>query len=92
MKWHAFPVRNWTITLLFVCQVNVSQVQFASGKMIPASKFGKDDVSTQELTLTPEEEAMGDTLKVRQITCTVEITEICRHIYGNVHPSSSWEY
>lgn len=43
--------------------VNVSQVQFASGKMIPASKFGKDDSSTQELTLTPEEEGMADTLK-----------------------------
>ncbi|KAK7476522.1 hypothetical protein BaRGS_00032270 [Batillaria attramentaria] len=43
--------------------VNVSQVQFASGKMIPASKFGKDDSSTQELKLTPEEEAMAATLK-----------------------------
>ncbi|PVD24205.1 hypothetical protein C0Q70_14675 [Pomacea canaliculata] len=43
--------------------VNVSQVQFASGKMIPASKFGKTDSSAEELTLTPEEEAMATTLK-----------------------------
>ncbi|KAL8595137.1 hypothetical protein ACOMHN_013810 [Nucella lapillus] len=39
------------------------QVQFSSGKMIPASKFGKDDSSTQELTLTTEEEGMATTLK-----------------------------
>lgn len=43
----------------------MSQVQFASGKMIPASKFGKDDSSTQELTLTAEEETMANTLRVR---------------------------
>ncbi|XP_076447488.1 cytosolic 10-formyltetrahydrofolate dehydrogenase-like isoform X2 [Babylonia areolata] len=43
--------------------VNVSQAQYASGKMIPASKFGKQDSSTQELTLTSEEEGMAGTLK-----------------------------
>ena len=59
--------------------MNISQVQFASGKMIPASKFGKVDVSTQELTLTPEEEAMGDTLKVRKnVYCG---NNFCKYIY-----------
>ena len=42
----------------------MSQVQYASGKMIPASKFGKDDASTQKLELTCEEIKMGETLKV----------------------------
>lgn len=42
--------------------VNVSQVQYASGKMIPASKFGKEDASTQKLELTPEEVKMEETL------------------------------
>ncbi|XP_059140890.1 cytosolic 10-formyltetrahydrofolate dehydrogenase-like [Physella acuta] len=43
--------------------VNVSQIQYASGKMIPASKFGKEDASTQKLELTPEEIEMGNGLK-----------------------------
>uniref|UniRef100_A0A0B6ZYE6 10-formyltetrahydrofolate dehydrogenase n=1 Tax=Arion vulgaris TaxID=1028688 RepID=A0A0B6ZYE6_9EUPU len=43
--------------------VNVSQVQYESGKMIPASKFGKTDVSTQRLELTPEEEKITENLK-----------------------------
>ncbi|ESP04553.1 hypothetical protein LOTGIDRAFT_237306 [Lottia gigantea] len=38
--------------------VNVSQLQFENGKMIPASKFGKDDPSTQKLELTAEEEQL----------------------------------
>ena len=44
--------------------MNVSQVQYASGKMIPASKFGKDDASTQKLELTMDEIKMGESLKV----------------------------
>lgn len=45
-------------------QLNVSQVQYSSGKMIPASKFGKEDSSTQKLELTPEEISMENNLKV----------------------------
>ena len=52
----------------------MSQVQFASGKMIPASKFGKDDSSTQELQLTPEEQAMTGTLKVMIRTTMIIVT------------------
>ncbi|XP_013085376.2 cytosolic 10-formyltetrahydrofolate dehydrogenase-like isoform X1 [Biomphalaria glabrata] len=43
--------------------LNVSQVQYSSGKMIPASKFGKEDSSTQKLELTPEEVSMENNLK-----------------------------
>ncbi|XP_071083635.1 cytosolic 10-formyltetrahydrofolate dehydrogenase-like isoform X2 [Haliotis cracherodii] len=43
--------------------VNVSQVQLESGKMIPASKFGKDDKSTEKLELTQEEINMVTALK-----------------------------
>ncbi|XP_050412601.1 cytosolic 10-formyltetrahydrofolate dehydrogenase isoform X2 [Patella vulgata] len=43
--------------------VNVSQLQYASGKMIPASKYGKDDPSTQKLELTTEEQQLVINLK-----------------------------
>ncbi|XP_005090853.1 cytosolic 10-formyltetrahydrofolate dehydrogenase [Aplysia californica] len=43
--------------------LNVTNVQHQSGKMVPASKFGKEDASTQKLELTPEEVQMGVTLK-----------------------------
>ncbi|KAL3853603.1 hypothetical protein ACJMK2_017137 [Sinanodonta woodiana] len=44
--------------------VNVSQVQMESGKMISASKFGKEDTHEDKLELTPEEEKMIKDLKV----------------------------
>lgn len=44
--------------------VNVSQLQFENGKMIQASKFGKEDTSQTKLELTPEEETMIKNLKV----------------------------
>ncbi|CAG5117906.1 unnamed protein product, partial [Candidula unifasciata] len=43
--------------------INVSQIQHESGKMIPASKFGKEDASTQKLELTPEEEKISEKLQ-----------------------------
>ncbi|CAL1526963.1 unnamed protein product [Lymnaea stagnalis] len=43
--------------------VNVAQVQYASGKMISASKFGKEDASTQKIELTPEELDYGNVVK-----------------------------
>lgn len=50
--------------MIFVWQVNVSQIQFENGKMIQASKFGKEDTSQTKLELTPEEETMIQNLKV----------------------------
>ena len=44
--------------------MNVSQVKFSNGKMIPASKFGKVDLSSEQLTLTSEEQAMHENLMV----------------------------
>lgn len=44
--------------------MNVSQLQFENGKMIQASKFGKEDTSQTKLELTPEEETMIKNLKV----------------------------
>ncbi|KAH9525845.1 Cytosolic 10-formyltetrahydrofolate dehydrogenase [Bulinus truncatus] len=43
--------------------LNITQVQFSSGKMIPASKFGKEDSFTQKLELTTKENEMEKTLK-----------------------------
>lgn len=43
--------------------VNISQVQFESGKMINANKFGKEDSGESKLELTPEEEKMIHNLK-----------------------------
>ncbi|KAJ8302046.1 hypothetical protein KUTeg_021033, partial [Tegillarca granosa] len=43
--------------------VNVSQLQFENGKMIQASKYGKEDTSQAKIEFTPEEEAMIKTLK-----------------------------
>jgi len=42
--------------------LNVKQLQFESGKMIPASKFGKADENVA-IELTPEEEGKKETLK-----------------------------
>ena len=42
----------------------MTNVQHESGKMVPASKFGKTDASAEKLELTPEELKMGETLKV----------------------------
>ena len=47
-----------------VFQVNVSQVQFESGKMINANKFGKEDAGESKLELTHEEEKMIEDMKV----------------------------
>lgn len=44
--------------------MNVSQLQFENGKMIQASKFGKEDMSQTKLELTPEEETMIKNIKV----------------------------
>uniref|UniRef100_A0A0L8GLQ4 10-formyltetrahydrofolate dehydrogenase n=1 Tax=Octopus bimaculoides TaxID=37653 RepID=A0A0L8GLQ4_OCTBM len=44
-------------------QVNVSQLQLVSGKMIKASKYGKVDDSAEKLELTPEEVSMESNLK-----------------------------
>lgn len=44
--------------------MNVSQLQFENGKMIQASKFGKEDTSQTKLELTQEEETMIKNLKV----------------------------
>lgn len=43
----------------------MSQVQFESGKMINANKFGKEDSGESKLELTPEEEKMIGSVKVR---------------------------
>ncbi|XP_052266666.1 cytosolic 10-formyltetrahydrofolate dehydrogenase-like isoform X1 [Dreissena polymorpha] len=43
--------------------VNISQVQLASGKMINASKFGRDEAGEEKIELTKEEEAMISKLK-----------------------------
>lgn len=49
--------------MLYIAQVNISQVQLASGKMINANKFGKVDSNEDKLELTPEEETMIQNLK-----------------------------
>ncbi|KAK3103669.1 hypothetical protein FSP39_020897 [Pinctada imbricata] len=43
--------------------VNVGQLQFENGKMIQASKYGKEDTSQAKLELTPEEENYQTILK-----------------------------
>ena len=49
---------------LALFKVNVSQVQYESGKMINANKFGKEDSGESKMELTPEEEKMIHNLKV----------------------------
>ena len=44
--------------------MNVSQLQYDNGKMIQASKFGKEDTSQAKIEITSEEEGMIKELKV----------------------------
>lgn len=48
-------------------RVNVGQLQFDSGKMIEAGKYGQPEEDIQ-LELTPEEQEMADTIKVSSST------------------------
>ncbi|CAG2215509.1 ALDH1L [Mytilus edulis] len=43
--------------------VNVSQIQYDNGKMIQASKFGKEDTSQSKIEITSEEEGMIKAMK-----------------------------
>ena len=56
--------------------MNVSQIQYENGKMIQASKFGKEDTSQSKIEITQEEEGMIKALKV-QIYCNYQISKSC---------------
>ena len=45
-------------------KVLITQLQFEDGKMIPASKFGKEE-ETVTVELTPEEEELREKIRVR---------------------------
>jgi formyltetrahydrofolate dehydrogenase len=45
-------------------KLNVEQLQFEDGKMIKASKYGKEDDASESLELTPEEKAIEATIVV----------------------------
>lgn len=45
-----------------LCQINIKNIQYADGKMVPASKFGQADAS-ESLELTDEEKEMKEKLQ-----------------------------
>lgn len=53
-------------------KLNVQQLQFEDGKMIKASKFGKEGGEAESLELTPEEKGMEAAILV----CVSEITPV----------------
>lgn len=50
--------------MFFLTQLNVGQLQFDSGRMIPASKYGQQEEELQ-LELSDEEKQIETKLKVR---------------------------
>ena len=63
------------LSLLYACivlflQVTIKSVVLESGKMMPASQFGKADSSSgAALTLSAEENTVKESLKVLLVLC-----------------------
>ena len=47
-------------------QVNVKQIVFDDGKMIPAAKYGAEDTSVSVTDLSAEEEKLKSSIQVRR--------------------------
>lgn len=57
------PSPSFALPSLLFLQLNVQQLQFESGKMIPAAKFGQADEGADLGELSDEEKAMEGAIK-----------------------------